>query len=152
MSENKRKLRSPPPPTPEHNDKDTLAGIDSKITEVKILLLNGYTRSEIHDYALKKEFCKSIRQVDVYIKRATELIKEHNLATFEENMSLVMANLWDLYKRTKASGKLRDAHGIIMSIAKLKGLEEHVVVIKDERELKDVSDDELESMLFDKES
>lgn len=154
MSENKPKDTSKTPKTPKKaNSKDkehvksTKAQLNQRVSEVQALLLQGFTRSYIIQYGSKWKITD--RQVDDYIKMATEMIKEVNTATLQDNMGVITANLWDLFRTARTANNVAEAHKILVSIAKLKGLDQSVVnhIIEDKRELADMSDQELDSIL-----
>ena len=60
------------------------------------------------------------------------------------------ANLWEAFRQAKAEKNLSEQHKILMSLAKLKGLDQHTVnhVIEDKRQFSDLSDAELYRMLM----
>lgn len=154
MSENKPNDTSKTPKLPKKaksKDKDSLkstkAQVNQRVSEVQALLLQGLTRSYILRYASKWKV--SDRQVDDYIRMATEMIKEVNTATLQDNMGVITANLWGLFRTARTANNVAEAHKILVSIAKLKGLDQSIVnhIIEDKRELADMSDQELDTIL-----
>ncbi len=127
--------------------KSTKAELDTRVTEVHSLILQGYTRTYILQYGSK--WAISDRQIDDYISMATVIIKESNLASVQDNMAIITHGLWDAYRQAKTASNIPEQHKILMSIAKLKGLEQHTVnhVIEDKRDLAGMSDADLDSMM-----
>lgn len=143
MSENKPK----PTSTAKKQTKSTQAELNQRVSEIQALLLQGYTRFYIVQYASK--WAVSDRQVDDYIHKATVNLKEINSITLESNMALIASNLWDLFRKARTDNDLSEQHKILMSIAKLKGLDQHAIhhIIEDKRELAEMSDEDLETAL-----
>lgn len=143
--------------------KSTVAEIDNRVSEVMALLLSGTTRSGIVRHGSK--WGVSSRQIDDYIAAATKEIKEVNSLTLQENQGIILSNLWALFKQCsgtflEADEKLglqakyippdtAEQHKILMSIAKLKGLDQMTVnhIIEDKRELAEMTDEELEAII-----
>lgn len=127
--------------------KSTKAEYDQRVSEVQELLLSGRTRSFIIQYGSKWQV--SDRQIDDYISSATKVIKEILLGKLEDNMAIISNNLWELFRFNKSEGNTAECHKILMSLAKLKGLDQQVInhVIDDKRELAHMTDAELERLL-----
>ena len=144
MSENKPKASS----TAKKTVKSTQAELNQRVSEVQALLLQGYTRSHILQYGSK--WGVSDRQIEEYMSKATINLKEINSITLESNMALIASNLWDLFRKARAENNLSEQHKILMSLAKLKGLDQHAIhhVIEDKRQFSDLSDAELDRMLM----
>jgi len=127
------------------SDKST---VSARLLEVYKLKLAGKTRAFILEHA-SNSWGISDHRTDQLIAEATKLILEQNAATMEEDRATIVTNLWDIYGNVKGSDP-RLAVTIQESIAKLKGAhkvapQEHILEIK--RELKDKSDDDLDSLL-----
>lgn len=127
--------------------KSTKAQLDQRVSEVQALLLQGYTRSYLLQYASKWGI--SERQLQDYIAKATINIKEINQVSLQDNMALIASNLWDLFRKAREDKDLSEQHKILMSIAKLKGLDQHAIthIIEDKRELAEMSDEDLDMAL-----
>jgi hypothetical protein len=127
--------------------KSTKIEVLQRVSEVQKLLLDGYTRSYILQYGSK--WSLSDRQIDDYIRMANDQIKEVNLATLQDNLGMISANLWQLFREARVKDNISEQHKILMSLAKLKGLDQMIInhVIEDKRELADMSDAELDSIL-----
>ncbi len=143
MSENKLK----PTSTPKKIVKSTKAELDQRVSEVQALLLQGYTRSYILQYGSKWGI--SDRQIEEYMAKASINLKEINSITLQENMALIASNLWDLFRKAKVDNDLSEQHKILMSLAKLKGLDQQAIhhIIEDKRELADMTDEDLDRAL-----
>lgn len=127
--------------------KSTKAEIDQRLKEVQELLLEGRTRSYIVQYGSKWQVVD--RQIDDYIAQATALIKEINLASVQDNLALITANQWTLYRTAIKDNNIPVARQLLMDLAKLRGLDQATInhVIEDKRELADLSNADLEKML-----
>ena len=150
MSKNIKEEVSPKDGTPTSKKtfkQSTKAELSQRLTEVQSLILQGYTRHAILQYGSKWNL--SDRQIDDYIAQATALIKEINQASIQDNLAVITSNLWDTFRSAKADKNLSEQHKVLMSIAKIKGLDLHTInhIIEDKRELENVSDDELEKLM-----
>lgn len=127
--------------------KSSKAEVNQRVTEIQALIMSGYTRSYMLQYGSKWKI--SDRQIDDYIKMATTVIKEINQSTLQDNQAIITGQLWDLFRAARADANVAECHKILMSIAKLKGLDQHTVnhVIEDKRELSDMSNEQLDSIL-----
>jgi len=119
------------------------AEIELRIHEVKNLLSDGCTRADIVRYTAKK-WGLAKRQTDEYITRAKEELRELN--------SAITSCLWKLYKKAEDAPAVQ--HQIIMSIAKMQGLDQQIInhVIEDKRELSETDVEALEAVLLEDES
>lgn len=130
--------------------KSTQAQMNQRITEVKELMLNGFTRSHIIQHGSEK-WGITERQVDEYITRANAITKEINLLTLQDNLALITNGLWDVYRKaaTQTPPNLSEMRQTLQGIAKLKGLDQQTVnhVIEDKRELSDLTNADLDSIL-----
>lgn len=127
--------------------KSTKAVVNQRVTEIYTLLMEGFTRSDILKYASK--WGVSDTQVDLYTRQATAILKEHNAFTLQDNMALITSNLWQAFRQAKVEKNLSEQHKILMSLAKLKGLDQMTVnhVIEDKRDLTEMSDSDLDNLL-----
>ena len=127
--------------------KSTNAELNQRVSEVQQLQLEGRTRSYILQYGSKWNV--SVRQIDDYISHATTITKEVNLATLQDNTGVIINNLWTLYRTANSSGDIKNAHSVLMSIAKIKGLDQQTInhIIEDKRDLEDLSDSDLDDIL-----
>ena len=127
------------------------AEIELRIHEVKNLLSDGCTRADIVRYTAKK-WGLAKRQTDEYITRAKEELRELNSANFKDKLSQITSCLWKLYKKAEDAPAVQ--HQIIMSIAKMQGLDQQIInhVIEDKRELSETDVEALEAVLLEDES
>lgn len=126
--------------------KVTQAAMRVRIKSVQKLLLRGHTRSYLLEYGADK-WQIGDRQVDEYIKIATDEIDEINKNSAEHNLALITSNLWKLYRR-QLKKEPGSARGILLDIAKLRGLDRIDINLHVERPLKDLSDDQLTAALM----
>lgn len=115
---------------------------EMRVTEIEQLCLNGYTRAEIVTYCNNKQWGVNPRTIDKYISVAMQKIQEINKGTAEQTLSIILTNLWMLFRKCADD---REKHKLLLSISKLNGLDKislHVNV-DDQRVLKDLSNDEL---------
>lgn len=135
----KKKLTEEPFVKPKKCD---AAETSRRLQEIIDLKLLGNTRSQILQFCAKYELCD--RRIDELIRQANEKIREINQISAQENLALITRNLWDLYSK---SAFVSDKRAILMSIAKLNGLEENKIILEDKRELKEVSDEEIDKLI-----
>ena len=130
-----------------YSPKSTQAQLSQRVTEVQALLLQGFTRCYLLQYGAKWKI--SPRQMDEYISMATIQIKEINMLSIQDNMALISSNLWDLFRVAGKDNNRSEQHKILMSIAKIRGIDQHAIthIIEDRRELESLSDLELEQLL-----
>lgn len=119
-----------------------------RIKFVQELLLVGHTRSEIISQCVAK-FALKTRQVDQYIQTATNIIKEVNQVTLQDNLALISSNLWAAFRLAKITNNVGEMRQVLMALAKLKGLDQHAInlIIEDKRELVDLADSDLDTIL-----
>lgn len=131
----------------EKQAKSTKAEVFQRVSEVQTLLLDGYTRSTILQYASK--WLVSDRMVDEYIAQANVNIKEVSKAGLENDLAIIVSAMWDTFRRAKAAGNIGEMRQTLTALAKLKGLDESTVnhIIDDKRELQDMSDADLDAIL-----
>lgn len=153
MSENKPKNTSKTKTLPKTKEvvnkqaKSTKAEVYKRIGEVQSLLLEGFTRSHILQYGSKWQL--SERMIDEYIAQANANIKEVSRAGLENDLAIIVSAMWEAFRRAKIQNNVGEQRQTLMAIAKLKGLDETKVthVIDDKRELAEMSNEELNSIL-----
>lgn len=137
-------------PLPEEGKPETSLMLASETRAYECLdhLMQGRTRAFIVKEITEK-YKVGARQVDFYIAKAREIVSEHNLHTYEYNASIISENLWELYRRSLRKDDLGEAHRVLMSIAKLKGVDKQVVnhKITVTSAYADLSDDALDAAL-----
>lgn len=124
------------------------AEAESRLTQVQSWLLGGYTRADILRFAAKWNIAE--RTIEEYMKKAWEFIHEHGRSSREQNLSQIASNLWDLYRKSLVSDDRGTAFKALAQLAKIRGLEVQTVNhhVQDIRELKDKTDEELDSILL----
>lgn len=128
--------------------KSTNAEISIRVQEVEDLFLLGKTRHEILRYGQKWGVCDD--QLDWYMKEARIRIQEVNRATLEENRSLVLRNLWDLYRVNReiidgVPRNLAEARQVLTQISKVTGLEDKELQKEMDKPLTGIDVDSLEA-------
>lgn len=118
-----------------------------RVEAVCELLLNGYTRAYILDYA-EDHWKVAERQVDEYIALATLKIEEITTNSAENCLAIITSNLWSLYRRW-VKREPGNARMILLDLAKLRGLDRIQLDIKVDRPLKDLSNEELAKAIAD---
>ena len=117
------------------------AVMETRIAEIKNLLLEGHTRPHILRYGASS-WDLSVRQIDKYIQAATAEILEISKNTTEKTLSLLTSNLWELY-RVHRTQKPALARMTLMSIGKLNGLDRMDVTVHFDRPNKEATDEEV---------
>lgn len=130
-------------------EKSTNAELMNRVAEVSTLLLEGRTRFYIIQYGSKWNL--SDRQIDDYISMANKNLKEVNMLSLQENQATIVNGLWELFRAARSADDVSEQHKILMSIAKLKGLDQMTVnhIIEDKRELAEMTDEELDAIIVD---
>lgn len=128
------------------------AEIEARVGEVLDLVLTGSTRSEIVRYGSKQGWGVSSRQIDDYIADARAEIAEINKITATETMEMIVRNMWMLFKRCIAKDDFQTAKGILVDIAKFKGLAQETIthIIRQPKEdLAILDDDKFDQLSMD---
>lgn len=130
-----------------HKPRASAATMEERVTLVQLALLEGKTRRDLFFLCDEWGVCK--RQLEECIARATEGIRELNKLEQEDNLAIVHNNLWDLFRKCKQMGDLKECHSILNSIAKLKGLHEVKITKTIISKFDGVPDDEFDAILED---
>lgn len=143
MSENKLKPTSTVKKT---TKKATNAEIIQRLSEIKSLLLQGQTRSTILRYAQKWNLVDN--QIDRYISEATKEIQEIVQQETTTDISILIANLWDIVNTNKATNP-QVARQALMDIAKLRGMDQTTVnhTFKRNDDLAKLSEDDFDKIM-----
>lgn len=96
---------------------------EHRIKRICELKLEGFTRHHILQYAEQTWKIREDR-TDQLIGKANQRIKELNTVGIQENMALVVSNLWDLYREARMQGDRKSALTALAQISKIKGLEQ----------------------------
>lgn len=116
-----RAPKIPLPETPETPVKATDAEVAKRVATVHKLLVAGASRASIVQYG-SKEWKVTDRQVDDYISRAKETIKEQSDRDKENNLSMAIARMNDIYQQCYAAKNYKGAITAQVEINKLLGL------------------------------
>lgn len=135
-------------PPVDKSPKSTQVEMDRRISEFQTLLLNGYTRSHLLQHAAEK-WNVAERTADTYIAKAGEIIKEVNRASLEENLAIIVTNLWHQLRQARKTQDHGECRQILMAIAKLKGLDQERVLhsFESDKDFADMPDTELDKIL-----
>lgn len=127
--------------------KSSVGSILVRVSEIQELILLGHTRSSI--LQLTSKYRVSDRMIDDYISKAKANISEVNNLTLQDNLATIVSNQWLLYRAAIAGKNLQLARQILMDVAKVRGLDQQTInhVVNDQRELADLSNAELETIL-----
>ena len=101
--------------------KSTKAEIEHRVDEVYDLLINRITYQAILGYGASKWGVKE-RQMNVYIARARERLKELNKESEEERLATAIASYNSLYARQVAEKDYKGARQTMDSLIRLQGL------------------------------
>lgn len=127
----------------------TDAEVEMRVREILDLLLLGSTRAEILRYCTNRGWGVQSRQIDIYMAQAKEEIHEISRVTATETMSLILKNLWYLYKKCLDKDDLGGARTALMDIAKLKGMAQETVthlIHRPKEDLIELDDDAFDAM------
>lgn len=128
--------------------KATNVQIIQRLSEVKTLLLQGKTRSEIQRYATNQNWGVGSDQVDKYMSEATREIKEVVQQDSSTDISILIANLWDIINKNKSTNP-QVARQALMDIAKLRGMDQVTVnhTFKRDEDLAKLSDEDFDKKM-----
>ena len=101
--------------------KSTKAEIEQRVNEVYDLLISRITYQAILSYGASKWGVKE-RQMNVYIARARERLRELNRESEEERLASAMASYNSLFARQVAEKDYKGARQTMDSIIRLQGL------------------------------
>ena len=105
------------------NEDSTSAEVDSRVSTVYRLLLNGLRRREIIQYITEKtEWNIKERQIDHYIAKARNEIAEINEAEREGAYGMARKRLDDLYFKSMKINDYKTCLAIQKEISELEGL------------------------------
>lgn len=104
--------------------KSTTATVELRTAKVAELLISGWSRARICEYALKMRWGVSDGQVDRYIASARDRIKAGCSKDTEAKCALAEARHEQLYGKAVESGDLRLALNVIKEQRALQGLNE----------------------------
>ncbi len=123
------------------------AEINRRVKIVQEKLLEGYTRREIMELGSQWDVCE--RQMETYLARATENIREINKNDIEDTIAMLHLNYLELFRFCKQTGDIEEAHKVLNSIAKLKGAYEIKITKTVINKFDSMGDDDLSEVLED---
>lgn len=82
----------------------TQAQVDLRIAEVWKLLMQGYQRFEIVSI-IQEKYSISSQQIDRYIKKVTERIREYNSENLDDDVALTESMISDIYRCAREEKK-----------------------------------------------
>lgn len=82
----------------------TQAQVDLRIAEVWKLLMQGYQRFEIVSI-IQEKYSISSQQIDRYIKKVTERIREYNSENLDDDIALTESMISDIYRCAREEKK-----------------------------------------------
>ena len=145
---------TPPQTQTQTRPRPTKAQFQKRIRTIIKLKLKGYTRSDLAEFGQKKWGISPAGMDDMGIA-ANKRIAEQNEETIAEDMNLITASYWNLYriafnniKKDKSSFALSLCVGILKEITRVKGLDDQTVVRPraTKRKLEDLSDEVIEAL------
>ena len=104
--------------------KSTAAMVELRTAKVAELLIDGWSRARICEYARNQQWNVSEGQIDRYIASARERIKANCSKDTEEKCALAEARLEALYGKAVEAGDLRLALNVVKEQRALQGLDE----------------------------
>ena len=104
--------------------KSTAATVELRTAEVAELLVNGWSRARICEYARNQRWGVSDGQIDRYIASARDRIKAGCSKDTEAKCALAEARLEQLYGKAVEAGDLRLALNVVKEQRALQGLDE----------------------------
>lgn len=106
----------------DHGKKATNAEIEQRISEVYQLVVNGARRAKILRHATDSGWDINERQIDRYIARATDMMREAAIVDREKELGRAIARLHDLYERAHADGNHATSLAILREMTQLTGV------------------------------
>ncbi|MDD3263185.1 MAG: hypothetical protein PHR61_05100 [Candidatus Absconditabacteria bacterium] len=109
-------------PTNTPKGPSTQAQVDLRIAEVGKLLMQGYQRFEIVSI-IQEKYSISSQQIDRYIKKVTERIREYNSENLDDDIALTESMISDIYRCAREEKKRGSALRALKLKMELKGLQ-----------------------------
>ncbi len=102
--------------------KSTKIVVNQRIQKIVKWYSLGYTYSQIHQFGAEEGWGLHRRSIDDYITAAIKLVNEHSRETTKESASLIISNLWYLYRMNISKNpNSAVARLCLMDIAKMTG-------------------------------
>lgn len=112
-----RKPKSELPPPAKATD----AEVEQRIQVVVAMVLDGYSRGDIIEYARKKWEIEAGSIDNLYLPRAKERIAERSKMVLESKFDMLLDMAFRLYKKAIEQGNLRVANSTLQEINKMLG-------------------------------
>lgn len=130
-------------------EKQNKAEIARRVNEIYTMLLDGFTRCEIVQYASNK-YSITVRQCDKYIKDANKLINDYQLESLEKRYNEAIQRTKSFYKRCVASKDKRTAATVLKELNEIEGCKivkiEHSGEMKNKISFEGLSDEQLKEL------
>ena len=121
--------------------------IEARIKEITRRKLRGHTRYKLLELAT--EWGVTEHRMDQLIAVANRRIIEASKTDIEEDVGTIVNNLWDLYERADIEGDRAEMHKIMATLSKIKGLDKIQISIKDDRNLNNIEESQLDGVIED---
>jgi hypothetical protein len=130
-------------------NKSTKLVVLERVNKVSELLLDGFSRSDIIQYASNEKWELSNRQVDDYIQKATHLYESEVVVDREKIYKAHIRKREKLFKAAVKVGNLKVAASILNDLAKIDGsaIDRKELNIKGNLGTHDLSDEDLDKMI-----
>ena len=119
--------------------------VEQRVSQVYEMLLRGYSRSEVFRFASEQKWGITERQVENYIARATEAIREDSEERREQEFARAVLDLYRLYRRCLKDNQLKTALECRKEIHKLYGLYAPTKNVNINSDVSKLSDTEIEA-------
>jgi hypothetical protein len=96
--------------------------LDRRINTVYLLVLQGFVRKQIIQYAAEN-WEVGERQVDTYLAKARELYKKNASEDFEGKKHEILTQYYDLYRKNYELEDYKECKGVLKEIAAVLGIE-----------------------------
>lgn len=102
--------------------KATEAIVQRRVSDIHNLLVAGVRRAQILQYAAEQNWGLQERQIDTYIARATEQIREDSRIDREKELGRAINRLHNLYQATQREQDHRGSLAVVQQMSQLLGL------------------------------
>jgi len=118
-----------------------------RVISITQMLQLFYTRKQIIQN-VSEPWNISERQIDFYIRRATNVILEMNKNTIEQNQATILSAQAALFRTCIKEKNASTARQILMDMAKIRGLDQATLTVNvlRDKDLMNLSDDELDAI------
>lgn len=106
----------------EKRGKADIAEHDKRVNEVYLMLLQGFVRKQIIQYA-SENYKIGERSTDDYIRKARELFKSNLETETESKKFQILTQYYDLYNKNYKEEDFRECRNILKDISVVLGIE-----------------------------